>query len=78
MAESYEQEWREEYAGIVVCPTCGEGRRGKVNENLKAFSSERELKCKDRFHVWFCGNNYSDRRGCHGHSRGYGRCMDQP
>lgn len=76
--ESYETEWNKKYWNTPQCPTCGESRVGKVNEKRERFGQEKELKCKDRFHVWFCGNNHSDRAGCHGHSRGYGRCMDQP
>lgn len=76
IVKTYEQEYQEKYAGITKCPSCGESRAGKVNDNLKRFDMEKELKCKDRFHVWFCNNNYSDEKHCHGHSRGYGRCMD--
>lgn len=74
----YEQEWWEKYTEVKSCPSCGQSRVGKVNEKKGPYDEEKELKCKDRFHLWFCHNNYSDRKGCHGHSRGYGRCMDQP
>ena len=76
--QSHECEYNQKYLGVTACPSCGESCIGKINENRARFDGNHELKCEDRFHVWFCGNNYSDERGCYGHSRGSLRCMDQP
>ena len=53
------------------CPTC---KKPKLDYTKPRFY-ERETKCKDDFHIWYCGNNYT-RYGCMGHRPGDLRCMD--
>jgi hypothetical protein len=54
-----------------ICPTCKKGHECERDK----YGWMKTIKCQDRFHIWYCNNNYT-RYGCHGHRPGDLRCMD--